>query len=380
VPPSPLTVGFNLIFMVPGRTGGMEVYARELLGAIAELAPEDTRFVSFVNREAAGAPGPWRDLGPTLVVPVRAMRRVEWVRGEQQLLPRMAARAGVDLLHSLGSTAPGWGRFARIVTVHDLVYLHEPRAHAGLLSLGMRVLVPLAVRRSARVIADSHATKRDLVELLRTPAQRVDVVPLGIGGLARAQPLGEAELRERFALGDRRVLLSLSAKRAHKNLTALLEACALLDERPVVILAGYRTAHERELRARAAALGLADDVRWPEWLEPAEVEGLWRLTAGLVYPSLYEGFGLPVLEAMARGVAVACADVASLPEVAGDAALLFDPRDRRAIADAIAALLAGGPAIDALREAGRRRAATFTWERTASLTLASYSRAAAAGP
>jgi glycosyltransferase involved in cell wall biosynthesis len=377
VSPSSLTVGLNLIFMVPGRTGGMEVYARELLGAIAALAPEGTRFVSFVNREAADAPGPWRDLGPTVVVPVRATRRVEWVRGEQQLLPRIAARERVDLLHSLGSTSPGWGRFARVVTVHDLIYRRYPTAHAGLLALGMRVLVPLAVRRSVRVIAVSHATKRDLVELLGTPAERIDVIPQGIGALPRVHALREAELRERFALGDRRVLLSLSAKRAHKNLAALLEACALLEQRPIVILAGYRTSYERDLRERARALGIAGDVRWPEWLEPAEVEGLWRLTAGLVYPSLYEGFGLPVLEAMARGVAVACSDAASLPEVAGDAALLFDPRDRRAIADAIAALLAGGPAIDALREAGRRRAAMFTWERTASLTLASYSRAAA---
>jgi alpha-1,3-rhamnosyl/mannosyltransferase len=96
-----------------------------------------------------------------------------------------------------------------------------------------------------------------------------------------------------------------------------------------------------------------------------------------VFPSLYEGFGLPVLEAMARGVAVACSTGSSLPEVAGDAALLFDPGDPRAIADAIEQLLAGGPEIERLRAAGLRRAATFTWERTASLTLDSYARALA---
>jgi len=369
------TVGLNLIFLVPGATGGMEVYARELLGAIATLAPPDIRFVTFVNRETAHEPGPWRDLGRTVVVPVRAWRRTEWVRGEQLLLPRLAAREHVDLLHSLGSTAPGWGRFRRVVTVHDLIYRRFPQAHAGVLSLGMRILVPLAVRRSTRVIAVSHATKRDLVELLGTPEARIDVVHSGIGALPRTEPLGEAVLRERFALGQRRVLLSLSAKRPHKNLAALLEACALLAERPILILAGYPTAHERELRRQAVALGIDGDVRWPAWLAPAEVEGLWRLTAGLVYPSRYEGFGLPVLEAMARGVPVACSNAASLPEIAGDAALLFDPQDTRAIADAISALLAGGPAIDRLRAAGRERAATFSWERSASLTLGSYARA-----
>ncbi len=369
------TVGLNLIFLVPGETGGMEVYARELLAAIAALAPPQTSFVTFVNREAEHEPGPWRELGRTVVVPVRASRRTEWVRGEQMLLPRLAVREHVDLLHSLGSTAPGWGRFRRVATVHDLIYRRFPEAHAGLRSLGMGVLVPLAVRRSHRVIADSEATKRDLIELLATPAQRIDVVHLGVGALPRTEPLGEAALRERFALGGRRVLLSLSAKRAHKNLAALLEASALLAERPVLILAGYPTAHECELRRRAVELGVDGDVRWTSWLSPEEVEGLWRLTAGFVYPSLYEGFGLPILEAMARGVPVACSNAASLPEIAGEAALLFDPRDTRAISAAISALLAGGPEIDRLRAAGRARAALFTWERSASLTLESYARA-----
>ena len=357
----------------------MEVYARELLAAMVGLAPPGMRFTAFINREAANEQGPWQDLARAVVVPVRASRRTEWVRGEQQLLPRLAAREGVELLHSLASTAPAWGRFRRIVTVHDLMYRRFPHAHAGMRSLGMRVLVPLAVRRSDRVIADSQATKRDLVDLLGASAASVDVIPLGVDLVVRPAPLDERELRQRFDLGERSVLLSLSAKRPHKNLLALLEACALLERRPILILAGYPTDHERELRERAQALGIADDVRWPNWLEPAEVEGLWQLSAGFVFPSLYEGFGLPVLEAMARGVAVACSNVASLPEVAGDAALMFDPLDRRAIAAAITELMAGGPAIERLRVAGRERAAQFTWERTASLTLESYARALA-GP
>jgi glycosyltransferase involved in cell wall biosynthesis len=371
---APLTVGLNLIFLVPGQTGGMEVYARELLAAMAAVAPAETRFVAFINRETEHEPGPWRELARPIVVPVRASRRSEWVRGEQQLLPRLAVREGVDLVHSLASTAPAWGGFRRVVTVHDLIYRRFPEAHAGMRSLGMRVLVPLAVRRSDRVIVDSDSTKRDLVELLGTPAARVDVVPLGIGAVERVAPIGEARLRERFALGERQVLLALSAKRPHKNLRALLEAAALLPERPILILGGYPTEHERQLREQAQALGIADDVRWPGWLDPAEVEGLWRLSAGFVFPSLYEGFGLPVLEAMARGVAVACSNAASLPEVAGDATLLFDPHDPRAIADAMEALLAGGPAIERLAAAGLERAAAFTWERTASLTLECYTR------
>jgi glycosyltransferase involved in cell wall biosynthesis len=366
-------IGLNLIFLVPGETGGMEIAARETIPALVAAAPAGTRFTAFVNRDAG--PGPWDDLIEKIVVPVRVANRLEWVRGEQQLLPRLAMGAGVDLVHSLASTAPAWGRFTRIVTVHDLIYRHLPGAHQGMRSVAMRLLVPLAVRRSDRVIVDSEATKRDLIELLRTPPQRIDVVPLGIGALQRAISLPEPEVRAQFGLGDRPVLLSLSAKREHKNLGALLEALAALPSRPILVLAGYPTPHERDLRLRAQALGIADDVRWPGWLTPPELEGLWQLTSAFVFPSLYEGFGLPVLEAMARGVPVACSNASSLPEVAGDAALMFDPRDPRSIATALERLLEGGPEIEALKAAGVARARQFTWQRTASGTLASYARA-----
>jgi glycosyltransferase involved in cell wall biosynthesis len=376
----PLHVGLNLIFLVPGETGGMEVYARELIPELVVAAP-DVRFTAFINREAAQAGGgPWGEVIPATTVPVHARNRVGWVRGEQQLLPGLAAQAGVDVLHSLASTGPGWGRFRRVVTVHDLIYARYPEAHGGLRARGMRLLVPLAARRSHRVIADSQSTRRDLTELLHVPAEKVDVVPLGVGSVRRAAPLSEAQTRARFALGDRRVLLSLSAKRPHKNLIALIGALARLepDRRPLLVLAGYRTPHEDELRARAQALGVVDDVRLVGWVDGEEVEGLWALTEAFVFPSLYEGFGLPVLEAMARGVAVACSNASSLPEVAGDAALLFDPRDEAAIAVAIERLLDEPELAARLAAAGRARAQRFTWQATAQGTLQTYHRARAA--
>jgi glycosyltransferase involved in cell wall biosynthesis len=145
------------------------------------------------------------------------------------------------------------------------------------------------------------------------------------------------------------------------------------------VIPGYATWHEAELRARADELGVDADVRMPDWLSAAELEGVWRCARAFVFPSLYEGFGLPVLEAMARGVPVACSNASSLPEVAGDAALLFDPRDERAIAAAIETLLAqDGAARARMVQAGIERARRFTWERTAAATLDSYARALSA--
>ena len=225
----PIHVGLNLIFLVPGETGGMEVYARELIPALLAQAPEGMRFTAFINREAAAAGGgPWGELLPAVTVPVSARNRVQWVLGEQALLPRLAARAGVDLVHSMASTAPVWGRFRRVVTVHDLIYARFPEAHAGIRDRGMKVLVPWAARRSDRVIADSQSTREDLMALLGVPDGRIDVVPLGLGTVQRAVPLSEREVRARFDLGERTIVLSLSAKRPHKNLLALIGALARL--------------------------------------------------------------------------------------------------------------------------------------------------------
>lgn len=370
-------VGLNLIFLVPGETGGMEVAARELIPALVKAAP-DVRFTAFINREAAAAKdGPWGELLPAVTVPVNARNRVQWVRGEQTLLPRLAGREGVDLVHSLASTAPAWGRFRRVVTVHDLIYARFPEAHAGIRDLGMRMLVPLAVRRSHRVIVDSQSTRDDLVELLGAPAERIDVVPLGVGAVQRCEPLPEHELRERLGLGERRIALSLSAKRPHKNLVALIGALARIpvECRPLLVLPGYPTAHEAELRERACAAGVQGDVRFLGWLSGEEFEGLWQIVEAFVYPSLYEGFGLPVLEAMARDVPVACSNASSLPEVAGDAALMFEPHDEAAIAAALERLLTDRAEAKRLRARGLEHAREFTWERTARMTLESYRRA-----
>jgi len=314
-------------------------------------------------------------------VPVRARRRVEWVRGEQTLLPSLAARSGVDLVHSLASTAPVWGRFRRVVTIHDLAYRIVPEAHLGVAGLGMRVLVPGAAHRAHRIITDSDSTRADLLRFHRLDARRIDTVPLGVRVAAHRDVAPAADLRARLRLGDRAVLLSVSAQRPHKNLARLIEAVALLApaQRPVLVVAGYETAYGAELRERAAALGVTDDVRIPGWLADRDLEGLYALAAAVACPSLYEGFGLPVLEAMARDVPVLTSDRGSLPEVAGDAALTVDPLDARAIAEGIGRLLTDTRLAGELRMKGRERVKRFTWAATAAGTLAAYERTLATG-
>lgn len=369
-------VGLNLIFLVPREMSGLETYARELTTALLQERP-GLRVTAFVNREAA-ADGTWGELVPTVTVPVYGRRRADWVRGEQVLLPRSATRAGVDLVHSLASTAPAWGAFRRVVTIHDVIYKLHPEAH-GWRTLALRGLIPLAARRSDRVIVPSQTTGRDLERLLRVPAARIDVVPNGIGATPVERPVAPEEVRRRYDLGRGELLVTVSLKRPNKNLTRLLDALALIPpgRRPLLVLAGHATPYERTLRRHAQRIGVAPDARFLPWVPADELEGLYGAATAFVFPSLYEGFGLPVLEAMSRGVPVACSDRGALAEVADAAALTFDPEDPRAIAAAIETLVSDEHERTRLSRAGRENAARFSWAETARKTLASYQSALA---
>jgi glycosyltransferase involved in cell wall biosynthesis len=371
-------VGLNLLYLVPGATGGTETYARELIPELVSAAP-DVRFTAFINLEAEAHAGaaPWRDLIPAITVPVHSTRRTAWAGAEQSLLPRIAAATGVDVLHSLANTGPTWGRFKRIVTIHDLLHRLVPAAHAGLLGAGMRVLVTAAARRSDRVIVDAASTVADLRRLLGVDASRIDTVALGYGTVGRAAPMDPAGVRREVGSHERQIVLCPAAKRPHKNLERLLEATSLIpaDRRPLVVIPGYPTPYEQILRKRAAELGVTGDVRLLGWIGGDLLEGLYATARCLVFPSLYEGFGLPVLEAMGRGLPVICSDRGALAEVAGGAAVLVDPLSPSQIAAAMERLLTDDREVELLRTAGLLRAETFTWAATAAGTLASYRRA-----
>ncbi len=168
-----MRVGLNLIFLVPGETGGMEIYARELLRRLPAAAGPGDAFVAFVNREAAGTD--WGDGVEEVVVPVHARDRKQWVWGEQRHLPSLAARQGCDVVHSLASTAPLRGRFARVTTIHDINYKMVPEAHFGIRGRVMAALVPAAARRSHRIVVDAASTREDLHEHLGVPREKVDI-------------------------------------------------------------------------------------------------------------------------------------------------------------------------------------------------------------
>lgn len=241
-----------------------------------------------------------------------------------------------------------------------------------------RVVVPPAARRADRVIALSEAGASHVVEYLHVDRQRIDVVPLAAGTAGRATPTPAEDLRARLGLNAGTVILSVSAKKLHKNLMRLVRAMAMVCKRlpdATLVLPGNRTPHEQELRDLAAFLGIADNVAFPAYVDAADLEGLYALADCFVFASINEGFGIPVLEAQRRGVPVACSNASALPEVAGEAARYFDPMDVGQIAGAVLDLLTDPELARRLAQLGVEHQARFTWERTAAGTLESYERA-----
>jgi len=371
-------VGLDLLFLVPGETGGRETYARELLTALRRVRP-DLRLTAFLNRETAAAgAGFWSEqVDHAVVLPQASGRaRGRWAVGELAGVTRAAARARVDVVHGAGNFAPLHGPFARVLTLHDLLYRELPELMSPPLRWATAALVVPAARRATRVVTGSEASRTAIVEQLGVASERVVTTPYGLGSLPAPGDAGRG--RALLGLDGRPLALAVATNLPHKNLDRLLEALAAMprSERPVLALAGHGT-DGGALPARARELGVEHDVRLLGGIPSAQLEDLYAAAALLVTATRYEGFGLPVLEAMARGVPVVCSDIPVLREVAGEVALFVDPADSRSVADGLRRMLAGGEEVERLRAAGRERAAGFTWERTAEATAAAYEAAAA---
>lgn len=292
-------------------------------------------------------------------------------------LAGLARRAECDLLHGPANFVPLFGSVPRIVTVHDVMWIeHGQLSGFSPIAAGVwRLLTTLSTHSSRRVIADTEATADDVRRLLRVPRERIDVVLLGAGIEVGVDATPADELRTRYDLGAARVLLSVGQKRPHKNLEAVLRALADLPEDVVLVAPGADSGHGQNLTRLAEQLGVESRVRLPSWVADADLEGLYRLASLDVQMSLLEGFGLPALEAMQRGVPTIVSTTPALAEAVGNAAVLVEPHDHAALAQqAIRVLDEPEHALDLVRR-GYQRCSELTWRRTAIQTLESYDRA-----
>jgi glycosyltransferase involved in cell wall biosynthesis len=345
---------------------GMQTYVRELVGRLPVAAP-DLHFVVITNADldSAGA--------EILRISDRSAANVSF--GEYVILPRLLTR-GADLVHLMSLYSPLRVRAPHVQTIHDLIHRRFPEYFSWKIPLYYRWVTGPVARSARTVITDARATIPDLRSYLNIDAKNIKVIPLGVKPVfflddeQRARTATRA--RERFALQRPFVLYAGNARR-HKNLETLFAAWSRIElECDLCITSTEALAFDADryasARGRIVRLG---------HVEESDLVSLYAGAAAVVQPSLYEGFGLSVVEAMAAGAPVIVARTPALIEVAGDAALSFAPTDHVGLTQALAAALSGHQPIAALVAAGRRRAAIYTWERAAEMTAGVYREALA---
>jgi glycosyltransferase involved in cell wall biosynthesis len=359
------------------RSAGVSGYIRQLLAHLPAAAP-DLRLTAFTPDVELDLPAGLDVRRSARWDTRRPLRRILW---EQAALPLLARQTQLDLLHGAVNVVPALAACPSVVTVHDLSFMRYPQAFPPVQRAYLQSQVRRSTRAARQVIAVSQATKQDVVELFGVAPERIDVVHNGVDASFCPAPAGQVEaFRRRQGLPER-YILHVGTLEPRKNLVRLVQAFAQVrandpGQPPAkLVLAGGKGWDYGAIFAEVDRLGLAQDVIFPGYVADEELAWWYRAAAVFAYPSLMEGFGLPVLEAMACGAPTVTSNLSSLPEVAGDAALLVDPTSVDALADALLRLMADAGLANDLRARGQAQAARFPWSRTAQQTAAVYRRA-----
>src|SRR5574341_776434 len=370
---APPRLGIDYTAAIHQRAGiGRSV--RELVGALVEFRPDaDWRlFVADVRRSdrpdppgsARYAPSPFSEM-----LHARVWHRL------RAPVPVELWTGLLDLFHAPDfALPPTLPRTSAVVTVHDLAFERYPaETMPGMLSY-LKQMVPRSAHRADRIIAVSEATRQDLIDLYGIAPGKIDVVYHGVTSQFHPprDAAEEARLRERYRLPAGPLLLTVGTLQPRKNHRRLVQALARLTHPAALVIAGSPGWAYGDVRDEVMRLNLQRSVRFLEWVDEADLPALYRMATVLVFPSLYEGFGLPVLEAMASGAPVIASRASSLPEVVGEAGILIDPLDVDALAETIDALLTDEDRRAALRAKGLARAQAFTWQRAAAQTWSIY--------
>lgn len=368
-------IGLNahLLGSQPGyRSAGIHNYVHQLLTHLPAAAPANWHFTAMVGR-ASPAPYPGMTVRRALLDTQSPLKRIVWEQGIQPL-----ALTQFDLYHAMAFVAPLILPVPMTVTVYDLTFMRYPERLAPARRLYLRLMTGITCRRAQRVLAISHSTGRDLTGLLAVPAEKIDVTPLGYAvEIYRPLPAEAiAAFRQKKGLPER-FWFFVGTLEPRKNLVTLLEAYAALprSERLPLILAGGKGWDYAAIFATIETYGLQNEVHLPGFI-PADEIALWYNGAEVfLYPSVFEGFGLPVLEAMACGTPVITSNVSSLPEVASRAGICLPPQDIQVWTDTLQRVYRDAAWREQARAAGLQEAQQFRWETTARLTIDSYQRA-----
>ena len=367
-------VGLNAHLLSLGsdyRSAGITWYIYNLLAHLPEI-DQGIHCTAFMSeRRYHGSPP--LELRLSRLPTRRPAARIIW---EQLIQPLAARRAGLDLLHGMAYVGPLGSGCPFVVTIHDLSFLLYPQSFRSLNQLYLKLFARLSVRRARRVIAVSESTKRDAVKQYGVTPEQVDVVHNGVDSEFRPLPIDQVSAFRADRGLPERFILFVGTLEPRKNIARLIKAYAQLPgARPPLFFVGGKGWFYDEIFALVEGLNLGAEVHFTGYVSTADLPWWYNAADLFVYPSLYEGFGLPPLEAMACGTPVVTSTVSSLPEVVGQAGLLVDPTDTEGLAAAMERGLNDADLRAQMKAMGLARAAGFSWRETARRTVDSYRRA-----
>jgi alpha-1,3-rhamnosyl/mannosyltransferase len=372
-------VGLNLLWLVPGVVGGSEEYTTRLLAAISDEHPPGIEFVVFGNRLVLDAYPDLRERFECVVAPVDGSRKMVRVGAENSWLAAASRRHGLDVLHHLGGIMPFVRGCPGMLTIHDLQPLVMPQHFDPVKRWFARISIPPSARHARVIVTLTEVTRQMMVERLGIDPARVEVIPAGIHVPTASEVAEEraVDVRSTYDLGDAPFFLYPAITYPHKNHVFLASAFAPVARRfpeARLVLTGGTAQHERALGEATESLGIAGQVRRLGRIPRAHLDALYHEATALVFPSRFEGFGMPLLEAMSRGCPVVAADATALPEVGGDGAVLLPLEDARRWTDELDRLLTDADHRAALSVAGRVRADQFGWPAVAQRFVEVYER------
>lgn len=371
-----MRVLINALYLVSENLGGTWTYTSNLVSYVSGLR-SNHEFVVLANPRTASSFELRGEKTKLLTIDLNVESRVKRVAWEQIMLPRLVRDLRIDVLHSTGNTLPLRLKQKRVVTVADLQYKKYPENIPVARRMYLNWFVPRSVRCADLVIAISQHTKESIVRHFGVPGQKVKVIYLaGLSGKDGYQALGSGE----ESGAQRPYLLSVGSSLPHKNLPRLIEAFAkVAPEIPHdLVIVGEGFERRGILHQTLVDTGLAGSgrVQMRGFIQRGELLALYRRADAFVFPSLYEGFGIPAFEAMESGCPVVAANCTALPEVIGEAALFFDPESVASIAEVLRSVCRSSALREDLRERGRIRAKQFSWEKMAAETLQAYEEVA----
>jgi glycosyltransferase involved in cell wall biosynthesis len=369
-------IALNLLYLIPGVVGGTETYARALITALGRL-DEDHEYTVFVNRESADLDITPNDNFKRVVCPVIAMQRAYRYAWEQLVLPAQLHRLNPDIVHSLGYVGPVASNIPQVVSVHDVNYLGHSGRRTPIGRRAFQFFVEKTVKRASHVITISNFSRGEIMKHLHVPPEKVSVVYCG----AKEQDSSGTALRqESKVLRDipQPFMIAFSSLSAHKNIARLMAAFAKIssDVPHSLVLIGHMPEKSSEIKAELQRAG-DHRIHFTGFIPGEDVDGLMKRASLFVFPSLYEGFGLPILDAQEAGVPIACSNVAALPEVAGEGALLFDPLSVDDMAEKLKRALLDADLRESLTKKGTQNAARFSWDKAARETMNIYKKVVA---